>query len=62
MNWFRWRVRLARLRHRERHLAWRLDLWPDEAIAPVLEYVRFARRQAELGRWGPYPQTGTGSR
>jgi hypothetical protein len=49
--WIRHRIRLARLRHRERHLAWRLEIWPDESLIPVLDYVRYARQQAELGQW-----------
>jgi hypothetical protein len=60
MTWLRWRVRLARLRNRERHLTWRLNLWPDDTLEPVLEYVSYARQQAELGL--SYPPTRTRSR
>ena len=42
-------MRLARLRHRERHLTWRLNIWPDDQAAQVLTYVRYARQQAERG-------------
>jgi hypothetical protein len=59
-DWIRRRWRLARLRHRERHLAWLLSIWPDDNAAQVLDYVRYARQQAELGL--SYPPTRTRSR
>jgi hypothetical protein len=58
-EWLRRRICLIRLWNRERHLAWQLNLWPDETLEPVLKYVREARR---LAKAGPYPPARTGSR
>ena len=52
--------RLQRLRAREYHLTWQLDLWPNPDMENVLSYVRYARQQAETGR--SYPPTRDGSR
>ena len=53
----RWWLRLQRLKWRERRLLWELSQFPDENLYPVLEFVRYARAQAES-----YPPNGTGSR